>query len=136
MNWWGSDRPDSTKFYTDASYRIIEFYPWLYSDPFARLALQQQIPLAFSLNQNFPNPFNPTTTISFAIDKPGHTVLSIYNLLGQQVTLLTNKYLIAGQYSIVWDDKNDSGESVSSGVYFYTIESGNRFDSKKMLLLR
>ncbi|MEE9554225.1 MAG: right-handed parallel beta-helix repeat-containing protein, partial [candidate division Zixibacteria bacterium] len=123
--------PSSSKFYGNVDYR-----PWLRSDPFPKFHVNSNSPSEFKLYSSFPNPFNPTTNISFALDKPGHTVLCIYNLLGQRVTTLMNEYLNAGQYSVVWNGRNSLGVQVSSGVYFYTVESGDRFDSKKMLLLR
>ncbi len=133
-NWWGTTVPRTSKFHTDYAERIIDWEPILTSAP--KLQLEPQVPLLYSLNQNYPNPFNPTTAISFALDKPGYTVVSIYNLLGQIVTILKSEHMNAGEYQIIWDGRNDSGVSVSSGVYLYTLASGDRFDSKKMLLLR
>ena len=130
-NYFGPGRPLPSKFYGN-----VDYIPWLEDDPFLKLLVDNHSPYSFELYPSFPNPFNPATNISFALDKPGHTELSIYNLMGQKVTTLMNEYLNAGQYNVVWDGRNDSGDPVSSGVYFYTIESGDRFDSKKMLLLR
>jgi len=92
--------------------------------------------LKFTLNQNYPNPFNPNTIISFSLDQPGKAVVTIYNILGQMAATPLNEYLDAGNHKVIWDGRNSSGSQVSSGVYFYTIQSGDRFDSKKMLLLR
>lgn len=88
-------------------------------------------PLSFQLYQNFPNPFNPITTITFEIDRPGHTRINIYDLLGNQITTLLNDYKNAGIYRIKFD-----GSSLSSGVYFYSITFNNFMQTKSMILLK
>jgi flagellar hook assembly protein FlgD len=74
--------------------------------------------------------------ISFALSEPGQTIVKIYNVLGQTVTTLADGFMNAGYYSFIWDGKDTSGGPVSSGIYFYTIHSGNHFQVKKMTLLR
>ena len=133
-NWWGTTNPSSIKFVTDSRYKVIMWNPYRNSQP--KIESLFALPNEFCLSQNYPNPFNPTTTIAFVLDRPGNTVVSIYNLLGQQVKTLISEYLSPGQYQIIWDGRNNSGVPVSSGVYFYTLQSGDRFDSKKMLLIR
>ncbi len=130
-NYFGSGIPSAQKFYG-----IVDYVPWLSDDPFGKISMEIQEPYSFRLDPSYPNPFNPTTTISFALDRSGHTVIIIYNLLGQHVYTLVNEFLDAGEHSLIWHGENDSGQPVSSGVYFYTLQSGDRFDSKKMLLLR
>jgi flagellar hook assembly protein FlgD len=93
-------------------------------------------PYAFSLRQNYPNPFNPATTIAFTLDNPGFTRVTVYNLLGQRVTDLVSDYLDAGPHAVIWDGRNGRGEAVSSGLYFYAIESGEHFETKKMVMVR
>ncbi len=133
-NWWGNP-VDPTKFYTDDPInKVIRWWPPLLQQP--KMEIGRQIPLMFSLQQNYPNPFNPTTTISFTLEKPAHTVITIYNILGQKIATPVNEYLGIGEQSVFWNGRNSSGIRVSSGVYFYTIESGDHFNSKKMLLLR
>ena len=94
------------------------------------------IPRKFFLSQNYPNPFNPTTTIVYGLPKAANVHLDIYNLLGQRVTTLINEYQKAGYNRIIWDGKDQAGNGVSSGVYFYRIEAGNFNESKKMLMLK
>jgi hypothetical protein len=89
------------------------------------------VPLAYSLGQNYPNPFNPTTKISFALPKAGDVELKVYDILGREVAVLINEFKAAGSYTI---DFNAS--SISSGVYFYTLKSGNFTGTKKMLLIK
>ncbi len=89
------------------------------------------------LTGNYPNPFNPETTISFSTtESTENTELSIYNLKGQKVKVLVNEKLSAGQHSVVWNGKDDSGKSVSSGVYFYKLKAGSYTATRKMILLR
>jgi len=85
---------------------------------------------------NHPNPFNPVTQISFSLAEPGYSTVSIYNILGQRVAMPVNEYKEAGEYTVVWDGRNSTGERVSSGIYLYRLESRSFTDTKKMLLLR
>ena len=90
-----------------------------------------------SLSQNYPNPFNPTTTISFSIlEDDTHTELTIFNIKGQKVKGLVKDKLSADHYSVVWDGKDDKGISVSSGVYFYKMKTGEFQQVRKMMLLK
>ena len=97
----------------------------------------QTRPEAFSLADNFPNPFNPTTTIKYALPQAADVELTVYNVVGQPVRTLVAEYQSAGRYAVEWDATNDSGHSLSSGMYFYRLEAGGEFfKAKKMLLLR
>ncbi len=88
-------------------------------------------PVYFYLNQNYPNPFNPTTTIQYSIPSDGHLSLRIYNALGSEVAVLYNGIISAGNYSNTFD-----ASELSSGIYFYTIRSGNFVETKKMIFLK
>jgi hypothetical protein len=85
---------------------------------------------------NFPNPFNPSTTIAFTAKQSGTAKLSIYNVKGQLVKSLFNGALKAGAQSFTWDGSNDSGSTVGSGIYFYHLEMGNYKSINKMLLMK
>jgi hypothetical protein len=89
------------------------------------------VPADFKLNQNFPNPFNPSTTISFSIPQAEHVKLSVYDLSGREVSLLLDKFLNAGNYRINWSALN-----VSSGIYFYKLEAGGFSETKKMIFIK
>ncbi len=91
-----------------------------------------------SLAQNFPNPFNPSTALSFTLagDSPEATNISIYDVQGKKVRTLINETLGAGPHRVIWNGKNDSGRMVSSGMYFYKIKSGDFSATKKMTLLK
>ncbi|MEJ5351854.1 MAG: T9SS type A sorting domain-containing protein [Melioribacteraceae bacterium] len=90
-----------------------------------------QIPKGYALEQNYPNPFNPTTTINFSIAKPSNVKLNVYNILGQKVVTLVDKFMGAGVYSVEFNASN-----LASGVYFYGIEADNFKAYKKMILLK
>ncbi|MCD4796055.1 MAG: T9SS type A sorting domain-containing protein, partial [Candidatus Cloacimonetes bacterium] len=93
-----------------------------------------------SLMQNYPNPFNPETTISFSTaEDTENTELIIYNIKGQKVKqLISNSanQLSSGQHSVVWNGRDDNGELVSSGVYFYKLKTDNKELTRKMLLVK
>ncbi|HPB00850.1 MAG TPA: T9SS type A sorting domain-containing protein [Candidatus Marinimicrobia bacterium] len=92
---------------------------------------EESTPKEYRLAQNFPNPFNPTTTIEFDLKQAGWTTLSIYNILGQEVTVLVNKPMNAGWYTI-----NFNASHLSSGIYYYRLKSGDFNSLKKMLLIK
>ena len=88
-------------------------------------------PSSWNLAANYPNPFNPTTTIDFSLAEPCLVNLSVYSLTGQQVASLVNSDLPAGEHSVVFD-----GSGLTSGIYFYTMQAGDYSDSKKMVLIK
>jgi hypothetical protein len=99
------------------------------------------IPKRFSLNQNFPNPFNPETRIEFALPVTADVQLVVYNILGQQVASLINEQKLAGNHSVLWNANDSNGIKLSSGIYFYMLKAsgvdGNDFQEiKKMILLK
>ena len=91
---------------------------------------------AISLFQNAPNPFNPSTNISFALPQPAHVVLEVYNMLGQVVKTLINEPRPAGRQSARWHGKNNTGEPIASGLYIYRLQIETTVFSRKMVLLR
>jgi hypothetical protein len=93
--------------------------------------ITQTIPTEYSIEQNFPNPFNPATRINFSIPNEGLVTLNVYNSLGQQVATLLNESKPAGTYQVDFD-----GAYLSSGIYFYQITSGNFTQTKKMILMK
>jgi len=95
-----------------------------------------EIPSTLVLQGNFPNPFNPVTTIKFALPSKGHTKVTIYNIKGQQVKKLCDGNLEKGSNSIVWDGRDNKGSSVASGLYLYRIEFAGKVYAKKMMMLK
>ena len=93
-------------------------------------------PLTFSLS-NFPNPFNPTTTINYSLPEAQPVTITIYNMLGEKVSTLVNgQYQEAGGHAVIWDGRSQGGSMVSSGVYLYVLQTPNTRMSKSMLLLK
>jgi hypothetical protein len=95
------------------------------------VAEHKEISGEFSLHQNFPNPFNPATTITYSLPKAAHVRLKIYNLLGREVTTLVDQQMPAGAHQATWN-----ALGVTSGVYFYKISAGNYSKTHKMILLQ
>jgi hypothetical protein len=91
----------------------------------------------YSLSQNRPNPFNPTTTIEYTVKEQGKVNLRIYNVAGQLIRTLVDDVKSPGVlYSATWDGKNGQGQTVASGVYFYKLVAGDFVQTKKMILLK
>ncbi|MCH7550057.1 MAG: T9SS type A sorting domain-containing protein [Candidatus Krumholzibacteriota bacterium] len=97
---------------------------------------QHPAPSPAVLRQNFPNPFNPSTTISFELSIPSTVVLTVYDMVGRKVRVLSAGPRAAGQHAVGWDGMNDSGVRVSSGVYLYRLRAGDFVQTKKMTLLK
>ncbi|NUM60843.1 MAG: T9SS type A sorting domain-containing protein, partial [Ignavibacteriaceae bacterium] len=96
-------------------------------------------PLKYLLEQNYPNPFNPTTTISYSIKTSGQVQLKVYDMLGTEVASLVNENQEAGNYSVTFNAAElprRSGSALTSGIYFYTLTSGNFMETKKLILLK
>ena len=93
--------------------------------------IQEEIPTSFSLAQNFPNPFNPTTTIEFSLPKSEDVTLKIYNLLGEEVKTLINEYKETGNHTVQFNANN-----LASGIYLYRLQAGSFVETKKMILLK
>ncbi|MDZ7725272.1 MAG: T9SS type A sorting domain-containing protein [candidate division KSB1 bacterium] len=90
----------------------------------------------FKLGANYPNPFNPTTTIDYQINQPGQVKLNVYNVLGEKVKTLVNENKIAGTYQVTWEGTNDMNVKVATGVYFYKLEMGDQVQIQKMMLVK
>ena len=109
---------------------------------FNRLALPAPVqlqtrPEVFALANNYPNPFNPATTIKYALPQAADVELTVYNVVGQPVRTLVAEHQSAGRYVVEWDATNDNGHRLASGMYFYRLEAGGDFlEIKKMLLLK
>jgi hypothetical protein len=97
---------------------------------------QATLPTTFALGQNYPNPFNPETVIEFALPTTGEISLRIYNVAGQLVRTLVSGTTPAGYYQVRWDGRDANGSNVSSGVYFYKIDTKNFSETRKMLLVK
>ncbi|MGH8015130.1 MAG: T9SS type A sorting domain-containing protein, partial [Candidatus Zixiibacteriota bacterium] len=94
------------------------------------------LPNSFALDQNYPNPFNPSTNIWFSLPKKSHVTLSVFNLLGQEITTLVNEDLSAGRHLTIWDGRDANGSEVASGIYFYKMVADEFVETKKMMLVK
>jgi hypothetical protein len=101
-----------------------------------RANVNDNLPKTFALSQNYPNPFNPNTEVAFDLPVRTHVTLTVYNVLGQQVTTLVNEPLAAGSYVADWNGHSSSGTEAASGIYFYRLHTEQFTQTKKMVLLK
>jgi len=94
------------------------------------------LPSGYRLSQNFPNPFNPETTISFELPVQSHVTISIYSISGQHIKTLTDEMKPSGNYSVTWDGTDENGIRINSGLYIYQIKAGSFNQSKKLMLMK
>lgn len=120
------------------SKEVLQASKVMLSDLLAPVSAEDNLisPFVTALNSNYPNPFNPTTTISFSLAQAGDTQLGIYNLKGQLVRSLVNDVRNAGNHSVVWDGKDNNGNTVSSGIYYYKMTAGKYSSTKKMIMMK
>ena len=111
----------------------IDFQPTPFWKP---AAVAEETPSTFALTGNYPNPFNPSTTISFTLSSSGTASLSVFNVAGQKVRELVNGPLSAGAHSVAWDGRDMNGKPVSSGVYLSRLIMGNQVSASRMLLAK
>jgi len=102
----------------------------------ARIELDAQLPHILVLYPNYPNPFNPVTTLRYDLPENAMINITIYDMLGRQVKTLINQTQDAGYRSVIWDATNDYGKPVSAGLYLYQIQAGEYIQTKKMVLLK
>jgi hypothetical protein len=102
-----------------------------YTPPVGVNEASTQMPYVFDLSPNYPNPFNPSTTINYSLAKEGLATLKVYNLLGQEVATLVNTVKQAGNYSIQWN-----ASSFSTGVYFYRLTQNDNVKVQKLVLMK
>ena len=93
-------------------------------------------PSGYRMDQNFPNPFNPTTRIDYNLKESGKVYVKVFDVLGKNVKTLVQDFQNVGPHSVYWDATNHVGEPVTAGMYFYVIESKKFNQTKKMILLK
>jgi len=94
------------------------------------------IPIAYTLHQNYPNPFNPITNLRYDLPEQAHITLTVYDLMGREITQLVNTTQEAGYRAVQWNATDKQGKTVSAGVYLYQIRSGEFVQTRKMVLLK
>ena len=128
---------DVTASYLDTSFASSNG-PFVVSIEVSELLLDnnRMIPSKFELHQNYPNPFNPLTEIRYDLPNEYYVSIIINDLIGREIKYLVNKVKYAGYHSVRWNGTNNFGESVSAGMYIYTIQAGELRQTKKMILLK
>ncbi len=89
-----------------------------------------------TLEQNEPNPFNPSTTITYALPQAAEVELTIFDVMGRRVRTLVQQHQQAGRYVVTWDGRNEQGQILSSGMFFYQLRAGSFMQTRKMALVR
>jgi uncharacterized protein (TIGR02145 family) len=128
-----TDQADTNRTFNDYSNEQGEYSIQITSTSIDNKNLNN--PDHFTLLQNYPNPFNPSTVISYEITQPAVISIEIYNVLGQKIKTLLDKYLTTRSGQVIWDATNDLGQGVSAGVYIYSLKTNNIRINKKMLLI-
>ena len=123
---------DAQKIVSDLESKVVE----LITTTSVEGAHSNSLPTDFELKQNFPNPFNPNTTIQFQLPAASHMSLKIYNLDGQLIKTLISEQMTAGNHNVNWDGTNDLGIKVGSGLYFYRIQAGRFTTARRMILIK
>jgi flagellar hook assembly protein FlgD len=95
-----------------------------------------ELPTQFALHRNFPNPFNPSTTLRFDLPQAGMVELTIYDVTGRRVRTLVRETLAAGRQEVVWQGRDDGGRQVASGVYLYKLKAGSYVETRRMTLVK
>ena len=130
-----SVRDDENNGVLDRSRFLRNAWRWTGSGPLG-LPVGAGSPARNSLQQNHPNPFNPQTTIAFAIKDRGHVRLAIYDVAGRLVRTLANESRASGAHEVTWDGRGNDGRPVASGVYLYRLTAGEFSQTRKMVLLK
>jgi len=94
------------------------------------------IPVETRIIGNYPNPFNPSTTLRYGLSEPGQVSLKVYNMLGQVVRTIIDEHQVEGYHEALWDGMNDVGGTVASGIYIYRMTAGSFVETKRMLLVK
>jgi hypothetical protein len=95
------------------------------------VTLKNELPTTYSISQNYPNPFNPTTKINYSVPKTSYVTVKVYDILGRVVATIVNENKPVGNYSVQFN-----ANRLTSGIYFYRMESGSFSQTKKLLLLK
>jgi hypothetical protein len=115
---------------------VRDVVAWMENEVNSNITEVDDVPVVNSLSQNFPNPFNPTTTIRFGLRAKGHVSIKIYDVAGRLVKTLVDEVREAGYHDAVWDGTNNRNTGVASGVYFYRMSTADYLKTSKMVLMR
>ena len=115
---------------------VIQIPVQVFVNPSSGIVSSGTIPGTLALHANYPNPFNPSTTIRFDVPHNMHVLLEVYNILGQRVAVLVNQTMAPGRYRFTWNARNAAGQPLPSGIYFYRLKADKKNLVRKMLLTR
>jgi hypothetical protein len=115
---------------------VVSNFNYIYRSPTDADDRDQPVPHRYALNGNYPNPFNPRTTIRYSLASRSAVRLDIFNILGQSVKTLVDEVQSAGEHSVVWEGNHESGAAAAAGVYFYRLQAGDYRTTRKMILLK
>ena len=133
----GSDGPTLSLSDVMIVNRGAQVLPALLGNATVMVSAKVDVPTSFSMSAAHPNPFNPTTSISYGVPRQSHVSLIVYNMLGQEVIRIVDEVKAAGRYTVRWDGSNGRGQDVASGIYLYRMTSSTGFsESKRMTLLK
>ena len=124
-----TDGIDTVKITGDNRVLFVNRYAYLST-------VSEGLPTEFALHENYPNPFNPTTTLRFDLPELSDMTLIVYNMLGQKVKTFNMQSIPAGYHSVTWDATNDLGQQVGAGVYLYQLQAKDFVKTRKMVLLK
>lgn len=94
------------------------------------------LPLGYSISKNYPNPFNPSTTINFQLPENSYVKIAVFNLRGEKITTLIDRNINGGSHNVIWNGRSANGSPLPSGIYFYKITVGDFSQTRKMILLK
>jgi hypothetical protein len=120
----------------DPVHDTLRVYVWGYGELVTGISEVLGVPKTFAVSPNYPNPFNPTTSIKYQLPQSSDVRLVIYNVLGQRVRTLLNNQIEAGYHEVVWDGLNDYGNQLGSGIYIYRFEAGDYSRVQKMIMMK
>ncbi|MFL3051317.1 MAG: FlgD immunoglobulin-like domain containing protein [Candidatus Neomarinimicrobiota bacterium] len=137
-----STKKTKLNFLADQRQKNLLFYYYLYNKEMELISsgsstpLNENFPENYALKPNFPNPFNPSTTIPYELPEVSSIKIDIYDLVGKRIRTLVNNNMEAGFHTCVWDGKNDKGEKNAAGVYIVSMKTGSMFQTRKIVLLK
>jgi hypothetical protein len=128
--------PEGSLVLRDAEYNYLETGLASERALQATVVLNESVSATFRLLPNFPNPFNAETAIRYALPEETQVQLGIYNALGQKVLTLVDSRQLAGIQMLMWDGRDERGQELASGVYWYQVQAGQQVETRQLLLLR
>jgi parallel beta-helix repeat protein len=140
-NWWNTENPDSIEArivhqVDNPAYGFVDFNPFIQNNPSTFTNIEDNFPQQIEIYNAYPNPFNPSTKISFRLKKSADVEIKIYDVLGKYINTISTTKLTRGFHDFTWNGDDSKGQNVSSGIYFYVIKVENKVYSNKIVLVK